>query len=323
MFAGVLLRITGAGVTVRGGIWDGNTTNQSAANNGIQVESNDVSLHDVTVQNAKFIGIYNTGGNRFLARGCKVSNTGYIGIFSEPNITTPAPYTGVVITDCIVDRSMIAGASIMEGGIKVKGMLTNTLTGARISGCLVRMPTSPIDGSAIAIEPTYAPGAVVSDNHTFGGAMGVSAAACDGAIVSANRVFAPDDYGIEIAAGLRNTVSGNTIDGNGLTGCGIMVNTASGVNSTATTVTSNTIRACTVTPLQVQQSPNCTIVGNTIENAAGNLITLVLSDGAAVVGNTLNGLGAAPKGLMVDTTSYVTVSGNVMRDCTQNAVFLY
>lgn len=325
---GDLLSVTGAGATVRGGIWDGNVTNQTAAQNrGISVAADDVTVSGVTVQNTKFTGIYNTGGNRFLARDCKVINTGYCGIFAEPNTTTPVAYSDVTIENCYVDRSMLAASSIVEGGLKLHATGgTVLLTRAKVRGCTVLMPTSPIDGTSICIELVDAPGGIVSGCHTSGGAMGISAAACDRAVISGNpRVFNAKTYGIEIPASKKAVVSGNSIDGNGLTPRGIVLDVASSTTSDGTLITGNTVVGCTTVSIDIQDAMRVAITGNTVESSGGGsyLLNLATSDHATVVGNTLDGLGAATKAVVLDTTSYTTVSGNAIRNCTQNGVSLY
>lgn len=320
-----LLIINAAGVTVRGGTWDGNVTNQTTTNNAIRANADDVTVEAVTVQNVKFIGIYNTGGNRFRAHRCKVTNTGYLGIFAEPNTSTPVSFFDVAIADCFVDRSMLSAASISEGGIKVKGNSAAILLyRARVSGCTVLMPTSPADGTAIAIEATYAPGVLVTGCQVDSGAMGISVAACDRATVSNNpRIYNAATYGIEAAGCFKATVLGNTVDGNSRTTVGIMLSQGGGNNSDGTSVGANAVRGCTSNGIRVNSALRTAISGNSIEGAAGYLLYLSVADGAAVSGNAIDGLGTAAKGIMLDSTSHVTISGNAVRNTTESGVLAY
>ena len=316
---------TGAGgSTVRGGTWDGNNTAQTATNNrGIVVGTNvnGVTVEGLTVQNTRHAGVYGAGANDLRVRRVRVINSGYIGIFSESNA---APYDGVEVSDCFVDRSMLPAATISEGGIKIKGnSAVNVLNNGQVLRCLVRMPASPTDGSSIAIETTYAPKCQVLGNRTFGGTMGISVAACDRSNTQGNTITAPSGYAIELAGSRWSTCIGNTIDGQGLPNTGVICSTGNSVYSDGSVISGNTITGVTGALVRVQAAKQVSVSDNTLLGSNGGyIVNATQADGLTVDGNVIDGLGTATKAVVLEVMSRASITGNTIRNCTQHGVLM-
>lgn len=200
----VLCTLPGDGAAIIGGTWDGNTAGQTTANAGLLVTGDDCAIVNARVENTRGTGIYLAGANRPRVTGCTVVDTGYIGIFAE---TSGSSITGVLIRDCHVDRSALSAATIAEGGIKVHGQSAVIVAEhTRIESCTVALPTSPVDGSAVAIETTYCPRSAVLGCSTLGGAIGISLAASDFSVVSGNNTRGASTYGVENAGSDRGRI---------------------------------------------------------------------------------------------------------------------
>ena len=317
---GPLLTVTGAGADVKGrGVLDGNKAGQTAANSGVQIGADDVTIKDLTVQNTKSSGVYNPGKNNVKVRRVKTMATDYIGIFSE---AVGAAYSGLQVTDCDVDRSTLAAGTIVEGGLKVRGTAAFALTKARVCGNTVSMPVSPTDASAIAIEASFAVRGLISDNETTGGAMGLSVIACDRSRTHGNTVYNAGSYGIEIGGCRRASVVGNTIEGNALTSQGIILSQGNAVYSDGTTLSGNTVEGCVSYSINSQNASRVAITGNTLQGGTSYLLNLTNGNGSTISGNTLEGLGTATKGIVLDTSEFVAVTGNTIDHVTQTGVFL-
>lgn len=345
------LTVTHAGFTVVGGIIDGNRANQSSTTvNGIFASlADDATVLGVTVQNINNRGIYNVGGNRFNVSRCHVTGTRELPIYSEP--TTSADIVDITYFGNRVDRSA-EGAGIVEGGIKIHGTVTNSrsVKRARITDNTVIMPilAAGTNSSAVSIEMQHhVDGGVVASNTTIGGSMGVSIADSVECVVNSNSLLQYSFYGVEMAAAVNTVVSSNLVDAQGNAPVGIVQSTA---GSNQCTVIGNTVLNTTQDGVVINASNETTVTGNFIKmpigsrwaiNVGGNPLYVTITGNMidssatdysmniapvsyiAITGNVLVGNGLGLKGIAVDRSVNVTITGNMIRNYTQHGILLF
>ena len=312
-----LLRVRAAGAKVTGGgTLDGNRS-QNSRGSGIKVSADGVTIDNVRIVNTRNYGIYAANVNGLHISRALVTGTGYIGILAE---ATSGALTNTVIERSRVDRST-EGASIVEGGVKVHRS-GGAVSGVRISSNTVLMPQGPQDQSAIAIETWGGvSGAVVQNNVTTGGSMGISLSRTTNGSVVGNAVSGMSLYGIELASSSSTSVSGNTVRCGGYTPKGIVLTNQDPANDT---ISGNVVEGCTTRGIQLNHGSNgAQLVGNRINQSQGYAIEVVSSRNVAIANNMVDGGGTAQKALLVNASSDMDVRGNTFSNMSQNGVLLY
>jgi parallel beta-helix repeat protein len=316
---GTLLKVSAKGAIVSGsGTLDGNRASQTNGA-GIVVAAGGVSIRDVHVINTVTYGIYAANVDSLDISGVSVSGTGYIGIFAE---ATTGTLSNLVIENSRVDRTS-EGTSIIEGGIKVhRSGSSAVVSGVTIRGNTVVMPQGPSDQTAIAIETWGGvQAAIIQNNSTSGGSIGVSLDRSNGGSVTGNTVSGASMYGIELASSANATASSNVVQCGGYTPRGIVLDNS---GSTDDTVSGNTISGCTSLSVQLNPGSDRAVVsGNQISQNHGYAIDIIQSTGVSLTNNAADGTGGAAKAVMVDTSSGTTITGNRFSNFTENGVLLY
>lgn len=295
-----------------------------STNDGVRITADNVTVEGVTVNGAVRYGIYSINAASPRIKDCTVTDSGNIGIFWEM-ASASAAIEGPEISGCTVDRTSL-GSTITEGGIKVHGDTGNyQALRARIHDNKVFMPSDAADDAANCIESFGdSDWAVISDNITVGGSMGISLAQADHNSVTGNTIYNPNDWGIEIAGSDHTAAIGNTIDGNGNCDDGIIVSAIGSVYSNDTAITGGTITGCTNAVQVNSTNDGVTITGAAMSITAANYaVNLTGVQDFAVTGNTISGGGTGLKGVMLDRSYDGTVVGNTIQGFTQNAVLMY
>ena len=293
-----ILAISGQYTKVSGGVFDGNKANQASTNIGIDISADDVTVQNCRVTSTSWIGIHGTGSRPVILNNY-VQNTDYIGIFCQ---TSGASIEGGVIQGNTVDRSSIAAASIVEGGLKVHGDVSNSTAKWRITNNLIKLPISPAAAACVCIEvQSNTTNCVIANNITNGGQIGITSGVTYSS-VSGNTIAAASLYGIEAGVSFV-TVTGNTIYG---------VDDSSG--------TAVTLRGITIDGT----ATNCTVSANTIYDVTENAIYLTSSRKyISITGNSISlpSLGAVvPYAINLDgTCSYINITGNQLLGNATNA----
>ena len=313
-----LLRVRAAGAKVTGGgTLDGNRSQNSRRlrYQGKRGQASRSTTSGLSIQ--RNYGIYAANVNGLHISRALVTGTGYIGILAE---ATSGALTNTVIERSRVDRST-EGASIVEGGVKVHRS-GGAVSGVRISSNTVLMPQGPQDQSAIAIETWGGvSGAVVQNNVTTGGSMGISLSRTTNGSVVGNAVSGMSLYGIELASSSSTSVSGNTVRCGGYTPKGIVLSNQDPANDT---ISGNVVEGCTSRGIQLNHGSNgAQLVGNRINQSQGYAIEVVSSRNVAIANNMVDGGGTAQKALLVNASSDMDVRGNTFSNMSQNGVLLY
>lgn len=305
------LSIAAAGVTIEGGTIDGNKANVTAGSGiGIQDTASNVTIRDVKVKDTATYGINVPNINDVRIIDCKTSGTTNIGIF----VSATANKTGLTIDRCTVDMSTAANTI---GGIAIHGGSTNEYRNVQVTNCIVTGPTVSSLTSGICLEVWYAPGAVLNNNTTTNGAMGISTA-CKGATVVGNTCYNAY-WGIEVANGQYTTVTGNTIEGNSFTLNGIALDGDSSYSS----VVGNTVRMTTQYGIYFASgSVDQTCTGNVVRHSAGYGINVTTSDGSTFTGNSLDGSGGGTRGIWTDNAKQIAISDNTIRNYSTSGIRL-
>lgn len=318
------VQLTGAGSALVGGTVNANKANQSSDKAGVVLGANGARVERATVLNGGTYGIYGYNANRLSIRECSVIDSDDTGIFVEASSAASADVLDLNVSFNRVDRSAISASSVVGPGIQVRGYTSGSHgnEGARIVGNVVRMPTDPTSDTAIGIEcSNLADRPVVQGNVVWGGSIGISMSGVTAPSVTGNTVYNADLYGLEAAGCAYGTFTGNTVVGNALTRNGISASQSAGKYNA---FVGNTISGLTGDAILIQSNEHCTVSANTIEQTVSSYaINVVSSDHCTITGNQLTGASTATKGIVLDTSTGGAISGNVIKDFTQNAVLLY
>lgn len=309
--------LNGTGATLRGGVMDGNGTNQTVSEGAslVRISADDCTVEAVTLINIKDYGI-RSSMSRSRIRNNTILGGGGNAIFIQPaavNIVDP------IISGNHVDRSD-QGTGIQEGGIKVHRNGALTTTGARIANNRVILPIGTTLAPPVCIEVFQnCDNASITGNTVKGGRIGISIANAKGAAITGNTCTQNGDYGIEFSGAIRSTASGNTVDGGGTGSTGISCNSA----ATNCAINGNTVSGCTGSSIKIEGvCVNISISGNVVNATAVYAVEAISSTHLVISGNLLDGNATALKAVMLDKTFPATVSGNVARRFTQNAVLV-
>jgi hypothetical protein len=314
-----MLNVSSGSITITGGTFDGNRANNvnnfNACLRIINVSS--VTVNNVIIQNCPGYGIQATDTSRLRISRNRIISTGYIGMFVQTTISFVMD--GVVIVDNVVDRSN-EGVAIVEGGLKVRGSSSFLMTNPIVARNLVYMPVNPTSGAAIALEIQYAQNAIVSDNNTWGGSMGLSTVNFLDSSISAYTAYEPKTYGLEMSGDVRTSVTGVSIFGFGLTSIGLILdgtpassNTITGVNISSTTsygIQANGLFGLTLANFNIQQA--VTAYGMNIQSTVNFAIGPGMIDGQSV----------SQKGILLNTSYNGTITGVTLTNFTQHGILL-
>lgn len=301
---------------------DGNRAAQtgSLVSKGVTMDADNTTVDNCIITSIAAAGIDATDCSKLVITNNDLSDLAYIGIFVH---TSAANMSDVLVAHNRIDRTA-EGAGVLEGGLKVRGASGGgtTLSFARIIGNQVYMPTSPSTEPPICIELWGSVSrATVSDNITSGGYMGISLDSTLNGAVTGNSVYNFSSTGLELAFSDHCSLSGNVVDGNSLGAKGIVLSNASPVMNS---VIGNTVRGCTLRAIQLNSGSNyTTISGNTINHTAAYAIELAASYYCAITGNVIYGGGTALKGIILDRSWDITVSGNKIVSFTENSILLF
>lgn len=321
------LSVTANGVTVQGGTLDGNKANQASAGRGIAMDNKtDVIIRDMRIINTKSIGVWALRMRNTKLLNLTVMDTGSDGIFVQA--TSAVEMSDITIDGCTVDRSSLdPETASLSSGIRVRGWDgTTQAPGLIFTNNRVYMPELPTDTVCLCVEIWFAPGAIISNNITSGGQMGLSIVANDYCQVTGNTISKFDDYGIELAGCRYSTVSGNTIKGyddgisssNGIGASG----TGNGVHSDYATITGNTVTGTLSSAIRCGFIGQV-VAGNMCSQNRSNVLYCSQGDGVVITGNMVDGIASALKGIFLDSCKNVSATGNVVKNTTQNGFYVY
>ena len=325
-----VLRLSAADASVGGGHIDGNAAAQSSSGTCVVVTGARAAVVGVDIGGCLGWGVYIRGASGVRIAGNVVHDTADAAIFAENDGANGA--NNCVFDGNTVRRTQRAGA----GGIIVHGDGANASSGSRITNNRVE------NVAQISIEVWgKAPSAVISNNVTIGGDMGVSVDTSDDTQVLANTVSAARTYGIELAGSQRVTVRGNTVNETGVTnGTGIAL---TGINATShanvldqnhivganrgiqlnvgaddNTVTANLIESWSTFGVEIIGSQRIRVSGNTIATGGSQGVALDNSSSVDVLNNTFRTARTAVGlyGHDGTTVDFVTVTGNTFQSIT-------
>lgn len=314
--------LSGAGAEVRDLKIDGNRPAQTVAlvAQGVSMEADNTTVDNCTITNLLAAGIDAEDRSHLRITNNKIDNTSYIGIFVH---ATAAVISNILVQGNTVDRT-VEGTGIQEGGIKIRGSSSGAFLcqQVRCIGNRVTMPASPTDQSAICIELWgKVDRGVVNDNVCQDGSMGISLDSSSNVAVTGNTCIGFNVYGIEIAqgnGGVGNVVTGNAVFGASVGDTGIAV-----LGPQYCTVSGNTIRGCTAYGIHVQSSDFTTVAGNTIHHTGTYAMNVTGSRFGSITGNSLYGGTVALKGIILDRSWHMAVTGNTIVEFTQESILLF
>jgi nitrous oxidase accessory protein NosD len=310
-----MIRVSAPGCHIIGGTLDANGANQSYDGNGVFIghrDAVDCVIDGLTILNPKYMGVRSQAAGTKV-RHVTVTNSGYIGILIKTDNTySVADQADSEVLFCTVDRSSLP-TSLAGGGIQVYGHTAAGLQtiGTKVIGNTVRLPLNPISHDCQPIEThDLAPGSLISGNHTYGGAIGISCNQSDGSAVVGNVVTDAGVYGIECADTNKMTITGNTITGASAEQ-GVSASSVTDTESMLT-VMGNIISGFDI-GVHIQKQVRTIVSGNVAEVAPGGAgVKIQQSERATVFGNDLAGSGSGSKGLWIDRSSKVQAYGNAI-----------
>jgi hypothetical protein len=252
-----ILTLTGNGAKVRGGIWDGNYTNQSGgasvqfSHAGVCINANDCSVKDGTMQNSYGLGISGHLCNRATIQNNKITLPAN-GVSSEVIAIYLESLTANVVGNNVLDNNIDCTANAFANGVLLAGPTTHafTQTGYMISRNTLNGNTT---GSSVGITTQTIGAGKTFDNDVTGFSIAISGDAANGSLISANRLQGMGTvigYGIEIN-GSGNTISDNVING----GNYALIASAANSNLTSNNWKNNTSTGAQIAGLYIQASP--------------------------------------------------------------------
>lgn len=317
-----MLTISGDGIHVIGGVWDGNiaagqTTVDGYDHAAVAVTGDYCTVEGITSKNSKGLGIKGNACNYARIINNIVETYEVQGIFIQ---TLNADAFGNRIEGNTVVMPTNKGVGIyLIGGAGVD-VDTHFQHRWRVCNNIVVGPAAGSTALDICITLRGIDG-ICSGNHTSGGDMGISADITVQSVISNNRIDAtngPTGYGIEVNGG-RNTIAGNFIKN-----CVYSI-ACTGTRSLDGNVYIGNVceepssRCIYVAPDASVTARNLTISGNTFRFPSGvtNRQAVYLTRDckySIISGNNFVGPGkanAATTGVYLDTVvSHIAVTGN-------------
>jgi hypothetical protein len=238
--ASAILSVTGAGVSVTGGAFDGSNGTNVNTQSGLSISANGVSVRNVTVQDSPSYGIRASGYSQLTVSDCTITNSALEGIFYANFLTAPSS-----ISDILITNNLIESSEALTGGIYVRGNSpTQRVKDVIISGNTVRVPSNP-EAETGGIIVFYGTDYIVAHNIVAGGSLGITCPGPIRASISGNMVRGFRDMGIEIPGDVNQCViSGNVVDADGAAGFSGVQTSQGNVNDL--TISGNTIEGFTV-----------------------------------------------------------------------------
>lgn len=240
--ASEILKVTGAGVIITGGTFDGsNGTAHDGSQQGLLIEADNVTIDGATVIDSPLYGIRANNHDGFTVTGCTVVNSYGEGIFFQNSLS--ASHSDIVIKDNYIDNSSGGDRS---SGIYVRGdTATKRVQRVVISRNTVVAPYSQAPGVTGAVIVWNGTDFVVSDNILIGTNLSVTCPNAVMATISNNTIRGFDAYAIELPAGGGGVVEnvsivGNLIDPDGTTATTGITTNSSNINNVS--IIGNTIR---------------------------------------------------------------------------------
>jgi len=304
-----LLRLGAAGVTVEGGVFDGQNIAAGAMDSMFQMTVAGCTVRRATVINAPGYGIRSVNVGNVRIADCTITNSAYEAIWCANNTGSPSDLYEFHITGNVIDNS--AGPTTTSG-IGVHGYSTGRwLHRVVVSGNNVRVLRSPTNPNLGIIGLVNCTDFTMVNNVGDGSKIAISVPYAQNGVIAGNTMRGFSQYGIEVPGGSDSvTVSGNTVDGDGLGTDGVNVNGS----STDVSITGNAIRGVSANGVAVSGTAGQTTVsGNQIQisTAAGTGILFSPGSKATASGNQIN-LTAAANGITANNSAKATVSNNAV-----------
>lgn len=202
-----ILTLTADGTKVTGGIF---SDVQPYSRDGINIQADDVTIEGASLFYAARYGIRVVSGDRVKILRSTVTDSIATGIIALPD----AAMYDLIVKDCYVNRAALT--DLHNGGIDVHGTETTApIYGARVMANTVDLGEN-IAEDAIAIQVFgNANGAIIANNVTRGGGMGLSIDHTIQSVIQGNRCVNAfgGSYGIELPSVTLCAVTGNTTVG--------------------------------------------------------------------------------------------------------------
>jgi hypothetical protein len=325
--ATAILSVTGAGVSVTGGVLDGSNGTNVNTQDGLVVSANGVSVRNVTVQDSPSYGIRASGYSQLTVSDCTITNSALEGIFFANFLATPSSINDILITNNVIESS-----ESLTGGIYVRGnSATQRVKDVVISGNTVRVPSNPVaetGGIIVFFGTDY----TVSHNIVAGGSLGITCPGPIRASIFGNTVRGFRDTGIEIPDNVNQCViSGNVIDPDGAAGFAGVQTSQGNVNDL--TISGNTIKGFTVTGPRLidfntgSVPDRVAITGNVLRSNVTSFRGIwfnvpVLN--MVIAGNVIDGASTTSSSgvVLLDGATGVTISGNHFSNLATGAIVL-
>lgn len=338
--ASSVLRITGADVTIIGGVFDCSAaTAHDWSQQGIRILANGVTVRDVTVTDSPKIGIYGTDCSRLTVRNCTITNAYNSGIMVQNGDGAGD------VTDILIADNLVIGTEDVADGITVRGN-TAALPVRRvtITGNNVQLPLNPsgVENATSTYSVVRGIDWVMDGNISVGGHFAMThPGPTKRATISNNVIRAFGFIGMEIPGDIDGcTVSGNIID------AADGVDASSGIQTSAGNVNDLAITGNTFSGFQVGQCNaialssgsvlnGVTISGNTIKSqvASGEFNGVWCSGAAtsmAITGNVIDAgstagsfgiqlLGPSTTGVVVTGNQFSNIASTVLNLSTTNS----
>jgi parallel beta-helix repeat protein len=298
-----ILSVTGTGVSVFGGVFDGSngTARDTWRQQGIRVSGDGVTVRNAKVQNSPAIGLYALNCSQITISGCTFTDNWYCGIF----VQNARPDTGVYdIYDIVITDNLVKGSSDSANGIYVRGNSgTELVHRVTISGNTVILPYNQGGYETGAIILFYGVDWLIDNNIAHGGDLGITCPVSTKAMISNNVVRGFSWIGIEIpgdrvGGGVNHvTIKGNIVDPDGTSATSGIQSSAGNVNDVRIVgnVIKNFSSSCSLIDFNSGSvSRHITITGNFLTSAVGlGSFTGVYFNGSitglAMSGNTVDG----------------------------------
>lgn len=276
-----ILNITGAAVTVVGGVFDGaNGVSHDGSQHGIRVSADGVSIRGVTVKNSPYIGIAAYNATNFRVAQCTLANNYSGGIWCRNNLTGPSNLEGITFTDNLVDES--TSNSQFASGIGVYGSsYAQRISNVVVRGNRIVLPYSQTSGVTGTVGLVNCSDFDVANNVCIGGNISISCPNAISGSIANNTIRGFSVMGVELPVDARLgpgevnnvTVARNLLDADG-------VSASAGIQTSA------------LGPHAKGRISDVSIVGNTVRNFVDscNLINFgsgSVCDRISIVGNTL------------------------------------
>lgn len=234
----------------------------------------------------------------------------------------------ITIKDNTVDTTHLDPLTATQLCCLVRGYsLAHPIRNAKVLNNTFKMPYNPTNSGLIGCEFHRVHGGVISNNYSQYGSMIASVVFSRNVVVDSNTCDTAAFYAIEIASEcFDNVVSNNSIIGANLLQFGIALQGAEGTSARCV-ISGNNIQNVTNTAIFVYEKWDAvSINGNTVYmSTTGSNYAIWLNGNAndsVVSGNVLDGASIAKKAVNVVDSSYVSITGNTMRNFTQNGVYI-